>query len=206
MSRYRSPLFHKHHIAYALYALALLAAGRAWAEDTVGFYVGGAIGQSTVQASTFSIGDFNDHHSAFKAMAGLRFGAHIGAELEYFDLGHPDLSTGESPASTATDASQQGTAAFGVVYVPVSTFSVFAKAGIGRTQSTLNGFRPGVNTCVISAPNCALLRSEQTDTRFATGLGIQYECGAVALRAEYEYFSAADRHPTLASFGLTYSF
>jgi hypothetical protein len=84
-----------------LASIVLLAQPRrnAVAEDLLGLYVGGAIGQSQVEATGQTIyalgnvyhdtGSFKENHSAFKGMVGIRPISPLGAEVDYTDFGHP---------------------------------------------------------------------------------------------------------------------
>src|SRR5882762_1522379 len=83
---------------------AVLPTGPALAGDLLGLYVGGAAGQSQVEANAPSIGDFKQNHSAFKVIAGMRPIPLIGAELSYIDFGHPSGNIN----SVATGVSEKG--------------------------------------------------------------------------------------------------
>jgi opacity protein-like surface antigen len=186
----------------ALFAMAFLPTKRAFAGDLLGLYVGGAVGQSQVEANAPSIGDFKQNHSAFKVIAGIRPISLIGAELSYIDFGHPSGSIN----AVSSDVSEKGADAFGVLYLPVPVVDVFVKAGLARLQSTLTSVKGGVGTCTIANPNCALFRLDRTNTSFAAGAGAQVKFGSWAVRAEYERFNAAGRNPSLVSLGLTWTF
>jgi opacity protein-like surface antigen len=183
-------------------SFALLPAQQALAGDILGLYLGGAVGQSQVEANVPSVGEFKENHSAFKVIAGIRPIPLIGAELSYIDFGHPSGNTSGSPS----DLSEKGADAFAVLYLPVPVVDVFVKAGLARLQSTLNGVRPGVAACTFNNPNCALFRLDRTNTSFAAGAGAQFKLGAWAVRAEYERFNAAGANPSLVSLGLTWTF
>src|SRR5260370_22698531 len=98
-----------------VFVLAVLPTGQAFAGDLLGLYVGGAAGQSQVEANAPSIGDFKQNHSAFKVIAGIRPISPIGAELSYIDFGHPSGSINTDPSNV----SEKGADAFGVLYLPV---------------------------------------------------------------------------------------
>jgi hypothetical protein len=82
--------------------LIALPSRQARAADSLGAYVGGAIGQSRVEATgqqidarsrvIFAIGRFKENHSAFKVMVGIRPISLLGAELAYSEYGHPVIS------------------------------------------------------------------------------------------------------------------
>ena len=181
--------------------LVLLAQpnGNAVAEDLLGLYVGGAIGQSRVEATS---PQFNENHTAFKVMVGLRPISLLGAELAYIDLGHPSGRLGLQPNG---DVSMKGAAAFGVLHLPVPLIDIFLKAGVVRLQSALHS----TFVCPPEYPLCprpSVYDLDRTDTGFAAGAGAQYKIGAWAVRAEYERFNAAGGNPSLLSAGITWSF
>ena len=183
-------------------SFAVLPTHRALASDLLGLYVGGAVGQSQVEANVPSVGEFKENHSAFIVIAGIRPISLIGAELSYIDFGHPSGNINSAPS----DVSEKGADAFAVLYLPVPVVDVFVKAGLARLQSTANGVRAGVGTCPINFPNCALFRLDRTNTSFAAGAGAQFKLGAWAVRAEYERFNAAGENPSLVSLGVTWTF
>jgi opacity protein-like surface antigen len=185
-----------------VFVMAVLPTGYAFADDLLGLYVGGAAGQSQVEANAPSIGDFKQNHSAFKVIAGIRPISLIGAELSYIDFGHPSGSIN----AVSSNVSEKGADAFGVLYLPVPVVDVFVKAGLARLQSTLTSVKGGIGTCTITNPNCALFRLDRTNTSFAAGAGAQVKFGSWAVRAEYERFNAAGGNPSLVSLGLTWTF
>jgi opacity protein-like surface antigen len=184
------------------FVVAVLPTGPAFAHDILGLYVGGAAGQSQVEANAPSIGDFRENHSAFKVIAGIRPISLIGAEVSYIDFGHPNGNIN----AVSSSVSEKGADAFAVLYLPVPVVDVFVKAGLARLQSTLNSVKGGVGACTITNPNCALFRLDRTNTSFAAGAGVQMKLGAWAVRAEYERFNAAGGNPSLVSLGLTWTF
>jgi hypothetical protein len=193
----------KHAIVVAALIVALAPIHPAVAKDELGLYLGGAVGQSRVEAdgSGFNAASFKENHSAFKVMAGLRPISMIGGELEYMDFGHPSGSLGGHTA----DATMKGAAAFGVLYLPVPVIDVFAKVGLARLRSTLNGVTsppPACGSpCVLS-----LFQLNRADTELAAGAGVQFKIGSAALRGEYERFKAAGGNPGLLSLGFTWAF
>jgi outer membrane protein with beta-barrel domain len=176
-------------VATALVLCALLPAAAAQAEDVLGLYAGGALGQARIEANvgTVSPGSFRENHSAWKAIVGVRPVPIISAEAEYINFGHPNGNIGANPA--AVDL--KGAAAFGIFTLPIPVIDVFVKAGLARLDSTATG---------------ALFHISRTDTNFAGGAGVQYRLGAWGIRGEYERFSAAGGNPSLYTFGVTYTF
>ena len=172
--------------------LSALPCARTYAADLLGLYAGGAIGQSRVEASSqgYTPDSFKENHSAYKVMVGIHPLPLLGAEVDYIDFGHPRGNLDGQQA----DANLKGAAAFGVLYLPVPVVDVYAKAGISRLQSSLSS---------VVFPGFHLNR---TDAHFAAGAGVQYKFNALAIRTEYEYFTAAGEHPNLLSLGLTWTF
>jgi opacity protein-like surface antigen len=196
-------------IVAAIGALAL-SGEKATAEDLLGMYVGGAIGQAQVSAYADSAsfapiasdgtGEFSEKHAAFKALVGFRPISLFGAELEYVDFGHPSGSLFDYPANSSI----KGAAAFGLLFLPVPIIDIYMKAGAARLQSTLSGIVPYLPLCAGCAP--PRFEQDRTDTAFAAGAGAQYKFGSWTVRAEYERFNTAGEHPSVVSLGLTWTF
>jgi Outer membrane protein beta-barrel domain len=193
-----------------LATLVLLAqpSGNAVAEDLLGLYVGGAIGRSRVEATTFAYvfpglekQNFDEGHAAFKVMLGARPISLLGAEIDYIDFGKPKGDLYGYPAN----ASINGVAAFGILYLPVPIVDVYVKAGLARLESTVNGASPSPLACGFQG--CAdHFQFNRTNTSGAGGVGAQYKFGSWAVRAEYERFNAAGGNPSLLSAGITWTF
>jgi Outer membrane protein beta-barrel domain len=216
----RSRSASKRHTGNPLLFLAtfvLLAqpSRNAVAENLLGLYVGGAIGQSRVEArgqTIYSLGDFysatgsfRENHAAFKVLLGIRPISLLGAEVSYTDFGHSSGGFNAYPAN----ASMKGVSAFGVLYLPVPIVDVFLKAGVARIQSELNGTGIGGPNCTAACPAYLFLESfqlDRTNVGGAGGVGAQYKLGSFAPRVEYERFDAAGGTPSLLSAGITWSF
>lgn len=212
-----SSIFDRFRAWICVAVVVLLPIHHAAADNLLGLYIGGAIGQSYVEASGeqidaggsvyFDTGSFSETHSAFKVMAGIRPISLLGAELAYMDLGHPSGSFNAFPANV----SMNGESAFAVIYLPVPIVDFILKAGLAHIKSEVNGTGYSGPICL---PNslCPLyvgigpFQLDRTNTGFASGAGAQYKFGSLAVRAEYERFNAAGEHPALLSLGLTWSF
>jgi opacity protein-like surface antigen len=183
--------------------LAALASQPAAAGDPLGLYLGGAVGQSRVEAdgANFNAASFKENHSAYKAMVGIRPISSVGVEAAYLDFGHPTGTLGGAPA----DVTMKGASVFGMLYLPVPVVDVYAKVGFARLQSTVNG---ALDAQTICGPPCPfpLFQLSRTNTSFAAGAGVQFKMGSVAVRGEYERFNAAGGNPGLLSLGLTWTF
>jgi opacity protein-like surface antigen len=197
-------------LTFAAFMCVSLPIRQAAADEFLGAYVGGAIGQAhVVSSATYPTiaeqytGEFDENHSAYKVMVGIRPISLVGAELSYIDFGNPGGNIFGYPAS----ASLRGPAAFGVLYLPVPIVDIYAKAGVARLHDTLSGLYPvGDLICELDKPcGTAPFRLSQTTTTFAAGAGAQYRFGPWAVRAEYERFNADSEHPSLVSLGLTWT-
>ncbi len=211
--------------AVAIVSMSLMGWAPTFAADVLGLYVGGAAGQAHLEADNlpnpdlsipYSISNLRENHSAYKFMVGMRPISLLGAEVAYMDLGHPSGIVGTIPIGPAVvpisaDAGMKGTAAFGVLYLPVPIVEVFAKAGVARLQTTENTTftlpAPYAACVVTGGPNCTFSsRYSATNTGFAAGAGAQFKFGSLAVRGEFERFSAAGGNPNLFSLGLTWTF
>jgi hypothetical protein len=192
-------------------ALVTLPSGNAIADDLLGLYFGGAIGQSRIEAtetgchcdiSTSLITEtIDEKHSAFKVMVGARPISLVGAEIAYIDFGDPSGSLFGYPANISI----KGAAAFGILYLPVPIVDVYMKVGVARLESTVNGSI--CTPCACELQICLhSFHLKGTNTSGAAGVGIQYRFGAWGVRAEYERFNAAGSNPGLLSAGVTWSF
>ncbi|HEX9138203.1 MAG TPA: porin family protein [Steroidobacteraceae bacterium] len=203
-------MIHSRLVVVAALATGLmLAAQTARADDPLGFYLGGAIGQSNVrldQSVSATATSFDEHHSGWKAIVGVRPISVVGAEMEYIDFGKPTTTSTSAGGTTQTEAQSKAAALFGMVYLPlpVPFLDIFGKAGYARLQTTADVV--GVQ-CVAGTPGCGTLFAlNRTDTRLAYGAGAQIKVATIAIRAEYERIHASTGDPDMLSLGLTWGF
>jgi opacity protein-like surface antigen len=216
-------------IAWASVASTIFITGlplrQTQAEDAPGLYLGAAFGQAKVEARDLpnpltgapAFGNFKENHSAYQVTAGARPIPLVGAELAYFDFGHPQANVGSIPNpfvgaagnAVSGDVRMKGSAAFGILYLPVPILDVYVKAGLARIESTARTAvtLSGPILCIVGHPQCQFSRQhDATNTGFAAGAGVQYKLGSWAVRAEYERFNAAGSHPSLLSLGIAWTF
>src|SRR6266481_3735273 len=130
---------------WGLAAGACAASAPAWAENLLGFYVGGGLGESTVRSdNTYLPGGFgygfdgfshdSTPHFAWKAIAGIRPISIVGAELEYIDFGHTGSDGGSYSYNYGPDTHPRAIAAFGVGHLPlpIPFLDIYGKAGAAR--------------------------------------------------------------------------
>ena len=176
----------------------------ALAENLLGLYIGGGVGESHVRNDSLS--GFVENHTGWKALIGIRPIPILGAELEYADFGHPG-ATGVTVApglAYNVDASQKAASLFGLAYLPLPlpVLDIYGKAGFSRLKSDINASCVTPLTCGANPP----YHQESTDSRFAYGIGAQAKFLALAVRAEYERISAPGGSPDLYSLIATWTF
>jgi len=211
----------------------LQASTSAFAADPIGFYVGGAWGESSVrddqvflQSSTINLPgpelspppthgyNFDEHQSAWKAMLGVRPLRVVGAELEYLHLGHPNVNTELGEEQLQADAQSKGPALFAVGYLPlpIPLLDIFGKVGVARLQTSVNALRGAFYNCPALA-HCPLpefaeaeYHLSRTVSSVAYGAGAQVKLASFAIRLEYERVSESYGDPDLLSLGVTWRF
>jgi opacity protein-like surface antigen len=195
---------------------ATCASNRALAEDLLGFYVGAAIGESHVRTAQEIVGDtdydykFDEQHSAWKVIAGIRPISPLGVEFGYIDFGNPRNAQTIFGFGGLTQADAKAWTLFGLAYLPLSVpfLDVYGKLGIARLRTTSTEVGP-VPDCPAGFVPCgppSTFTTSDWSTNFAYGAGIQGQFGAVAIRAEYERISASGGNPDLVSLGATWTF
>src|SRR6266403_2054896 len=176
-------------------ATTIVFSHTARADNLLGLYIGGGVGQSHVRSDlgAFSnLGEFVENHTGWKALIGVRPISLLGAELEYADLGHSASGVGPVPP--------------GLVYrpLPLPIFDVYGKAGFSRLRTEVNASWRCVApiTCVANPS----FHQDSTDTRFAYGAGAQAKFLSLGVRVEYERISEPGGSPDLYSIIATWTF
>ena len=196
------------------------------ATDLLNVYVGAALGHASLRARDSrlipaipgSLGGFDRGDTAYQFMAGVRGLYLLGAEFDYFHLGSGGVSPSWSGLGALGSAhlSQQGEAAFGLLYlpIPVPMLDVYVKAGVARLTSDLSASGSACSPGSACLPLCPISgcpngrfsgRLSTTETTFAAGAGVQWSFGNWAVRGEYERFDALGEHPDLLSVGMTWT-
>lgn len=179
-------------------ALALAgAAGGAWAGAESGFYIGGSVGNASVEASDSSFNTdadltFDESDSGYKLLAGFNFGIipliNLAVEGGYVDFGAPEGSVGGQQLTYEVT----GLNAFGLGGVNLGPVMFFAKVGLiswdaDSTFGTTSGSDSGTDA--------------------AYGLGAQFQLLSIGIRAEYERYDVSELESLdLVSLGVTYTF
>lgn len=158
--------------------LALLApalfAGAAYAAEP-GFYIGGAVGQTTVDKDASDFGyegdtDFNidDDDVGWKAYVGYNFLPWLGIEGGYIDFGSVSQDAGFDSVDTDLSAVQ----GFLVGRLPIGPVDLFAKLGGANRRAEIDTQNFG--------------KSDDNKALFAYGIGAEYILGHWGFRLEAE--------------------
>jgi hypothetical protein len=187
---------------------ACCASTTAFAENALGFYFGAGVGESEVRRDGYYGPYFDEHHFAWKAIAGIRPISPVGVELEYIDFGNP--SAGPNYSFRSANSDTKAAALFGVGYLPlpVPFLDLYGKLGVARLHSNTTAIEPGLCPphLVCPAQLVFLYQQNQWSTDFAYGAGAQAKFGAIAVRAEYERVAASGGNPDLFSLGASWTF
>jgi hypothetical protein len=199
-------------------ACALGAALPAVADNPLGAYVGVGVGESNVGNSDSYdygyYGGYRDHDAAWKAIFGIRPLPFVGAEVEYLDFGSGNGNNGYYGSSyyyeNASSHPKAGVL-YGVGYLPLPLpfLDVFAKAGVARLKSDIETFVYPGGLCSPPYTACPIpigYRTDQTDTKFAYGAGVQFRWQDFGFRAEYERINSQFGDPAALTVSATWTF
>jgi opacity protein-like surface antigen len=182
-----------------------MAQAEASDSNPLGFYLGAAIGQARDTVDTLEgfsgVQPFQaEGATGWKAMMGVRPISFLGAEVEYVDFGS---SSAHAYLLNLSPTRADAVAAYAVGYlpIPVPFLDFFGKAGWARTHTTYSG----TLTCAPPALCIGLVNADVTESDFAYGAGIQANFHSLAFRAEYERTDTSIGHPSLLSFGITWT-
>lgn len=183
---------HRFKLLATLAVLGALLAVPALAADN-GFYLGGSVGQTSVDFNT-ETSDVSGDDTSYKVFGGFRFITFLGVEGSYVDFGTPEEVL--EAAGGAYEADITGLDAFAVGYLPLGIADIFVKYGVidwdTDITSTLDG---GSET------------QSNSGTDPAYGAGVQFRIRSFAIRGEVEYFDieSAD-NVYMYSLGGSYTF
>jgi len=174
------------------------------ADDPLGVYIGGGVGEAHVRNDNVS--GFVENHTGWKALLGVRPIPFLGAEFEYADFGHPG-ATGVVVApglAYNVDASQKAESVFGLLYfpLPVPLLDLYAKVGMSRLQSESNASCVTPLTCGANPT----VHTDSSQTRVGYGVGAQVKILAFAVRAEYERVDSSGGSPDMYSLSALWNF
>jgi len=156
------------------------------------FYVGGGIGDGTIETSENTPnGSFNFDESdfAWKIFGGYMFSEYLGVEAAYIDMGSPSqnfsFDGGETGQSFDADfrAELSGFTVQGVAAYPFGPFEVFGKLGIISYDADFDVKRKDTGEH---------LKLDDDGEELAYGVGGKYTIDNFALRVEYDIYDTGD--------------
>ena len=205
-----------HRISGVL--LTMIAAGAvgtatpALADNPLGVYIGAGAGVSNVGNDNYPYnygynGNFGSN-LVWKVMAGVRPISIVGAEVEYIDFGSNNGHDGYYGNSYyfGPNSHPKATVLYGVGYLPLPFIDVFGKLGAARLQTDITSFAypPGYQNCGTCTP--IPYRTDQSDNKFAYGVGVQTHFQDFAFRAEYEGITSQYGNPAAFTVGFSWTF
>jgi len=209
----------KTGLAAAAAAGAAIASGHAAAD----FYVGAAVGQTTVQVE---LSDYDYYYyfsdeerpkldetdTAFKLFGGYMFNDYIGVEAAYLDMGQVSKTFGYDggefslfSGDVTVDAELTGITVQLVGQYPIGPVDLFAKVGflaydvklIETEREYYNGELEYIDRD----------RSSFEGTNTVWGVGVRYNFDRYAVRVEYEDFDVSELDDlNIISLGVEYRF
>ncbi len=191
---------------------------QALADNPLGAYVGAGVGQSDLSNRNFYDpgypGNYHDHDATWKLIAGVRPLSFVGAEVEYIDfgkgVGDSSYNSGTNQYSNST-SHPKATVLYGLGYLPLPLpfLDVYGKLGVARLQTSI---ATSVSPCyppggTVPGGGCSTFyRTDQTDTKFAYGAGVQARWQDFAFRAEYERINSQFGDPAALTVSVTWTF
>lgn len=157
--------------ASGVVALGVLAVPGISAAAAPGPYVGAGILQSRFDSDNFDIDEIDKDDISWKILGGYHFTPNLGVELAWTDFGQSDAPSNVIGGPFEADA--KAISVFGVGTWPVGPLDLFVKVGAARIDADASV--GGVSF-------------SDKETEFAYGAGVQFNIGALGIRAEYEKF------------------
>jgi hypothetical protein len=174
----------RKQIIGGLVAALALSSVPALAADN-GIYLGGSIGQSSLQVDDFS---YDADATGYKLIAGWRFLDWLAVEGNYIDFGSGDDSVSGAEIKSEAD----GVSLSAVGFLPIGPVDLFARVGAVDWSADL------------SSPGIGSASDDGTDLTY--GVGAQFRVWSLSIRAEYEIFDIEDVDVDMISVGVTWTF
>jgi Outer membrane protein beta-barrel domain len=201
-------------------ALGALGLGTtASADNLLGLYAGVGVGESTVRSDNgfdpYYPDDSHPHHTAYKAIVGIRPIPFIGAEVEYLDFGHSSSADSYDDrhdyygADNTADSHPKAGILYAVGYLPLPFVDIFVKGGVARLETNINTYDAYSCTPYGSGPGCDQVligREHAWQTKAAYGAGVQGHISHLNLRAEYERINSSFGDPDAFMVSATWTF
>jgi hypothetical protein len=189
----------------------------ALADNPLGAYIGAGVGVSNVGSDNNNYGyygGYHDHDAAWKVIAGVRPLPFVGGEVEYIDFGSGNGDNGYYGSNyfySNASSHPKATVLYGLGYLPLPLpfLDVYGKLGVARLQSDITTYAYRAGYCAPPYSACSAptaYRTDQTDTKFAYGAGVQAKFQDFAFRAEYERISSQFGDPAAFTVSATWTF
>lgn len=173
--------------SFASTALCIVAPSAIAAPNAEGLYLGLGTGFSSLENDDDEVGDFisdgaedfdldDDNDNVWKGFVGYEFNPYFAAELFYADLGRTRLE-GNNDANTDLESDAYGANLVGQLPI-TSWFTAFAKAGLAKWETDVDGNLGGLNVDL----------DDKDGTDPVYGLGAQFNFAPFMIRAEYERY------------------
>jgi outer membrane immunogenic protein len=179
----------KRLLGLSCLVLVLSMSGVAYAGQKTGLYLGGSIGESSLDIAAGAI-NFTDHDYGYKVFAGYNFGV-----IPLIDLGVEGSYVNFGKASSAQILNQNiGVTAwdlFGVAAVNLGPSGLFGKVGQAWWHSDT-----GIPLAVL----------DNSGSDMVYGIGLRFQLGSIALRVEYERFNLNVADINYGSAGASWTF
>jgi OOP family OmpA-OmpF porin len=156
-------------------ASAMAFVGPAFAQDT-GFYLGGALGQTSVDLDCTGTTSCDDEDSSWRIFGGYQFNKHLALEFGYADLGESTASVSVPPfiATGTLEATVWDLVAVGSLPI-ADRFSIFGKIGLYRADTDFSVTVPGLGSASESDSNTDLTYGVGARYDFTRNLGVRLE-------------------------------
>ena len=150
-----------------------------------GIYLGGSVGQSSLQVDDFN---FDASATGYKLIAGWRFLDWLAVEGNYIDFGSGD----DTVEGNKIESDADGVSLSAVGFLPVGPVDLFARVGAVDWSADLSS--PGIDS------------GGDDGTDLTYGIGAQFRVWSLSIRAEYEIFDIEDADVDMISLGVTWTF
>lgn len=181
----------KSMILAVLAAVAMLVTLSAAAADN-GFYLGGAVGQSSFTTGDLGDVDFEGDTTGYKVFAGGRFITFLGVEGSYVDFG--EIEDERTNALYTADVTGYTLQAVG--YLPLGIADIFVKGGMFEWDADLKSAIEG---------STETFSTDGSDVVY--GAGVQFRIKSFCIRGEIEYFDVENADELyMYSVGASYTF
>ena len=167
-----------------------------------GFYLGGSIGQASIEVAgdvDLDVPDFDENDFAWKVFGGYNFGLgpiDLGVEGGYVDFGSPSQAF-PVPVLLNVDIDLTGFSLWGVAALDLGLIDVFGKLGAIAWDGE----------AVASVSDLGSLGEDDSGTDLGYGIGARFNLGGLSIRGEWERYDLDNiEQVDMFSVGLSFSF